>query len=215
MLFLLAPPVMTAVAVIGAATLLIAGFSALVQHDLKRVLAYSTISQIGYMFLALGVGAWSAAMFHFMTHAFFKALLFLAAGAVIHALHHEHDMFKMGGLRKRLPLVFWTFVAGAASLAALPLVTSGFYSKDLILWSAWSDGASAAVGRGHCGCTHHRALHRPHGLRDLLRRSEDARRPRSWQAHDVPLSCWRFSRRSRDLSKRRTRSAMSRCSRSC
>ncbi|MES2922064.1 MAG: NADH-quinone oxidoreductase subunit L [Verrucomicrobiota bacterium] len=139
-IFLLAPAVMTAVAVIGSATMLMAGCSALVQHDLKRVLAYSTISQLGYMFLALGVGAWSAAMFHFMTHAFFKALLFLAAGAVIHALHHEHDMFKMGGLRKRLPAVFWTFVIGAASLAALPLVTSGFYSKELILWSAWSSG---------------------------------------------------------------------------
>ena len=92
---------MFAVAVIGAATLLVAGFSALVQRDIKRVLAYSTISQLGYMFLALGVGAWSAAMFHFMTHAFFKALLFLGAGAVILALHHEQDMFKMGGLRTR------------------------------------------------------------------------------------------------------------------
>jgi len=137
-IFLLAPVVMTIVAVIGATTMLLAGCSALVQHDLKRVLAYSTISQLGYMFLALGVGAWTAAMFHFMTHAFFKALLFLAAGAVIHALHHEHDMFKMGGLRKRLPVVFWTFLIGAASLAALPLVTSGFYSKELILWSAWA-----------------------------------------------------------------------------
>jgi formate hydrogenlyase subunit 3/multisubunit Na+/H+ antiporter MnhD subunit len=87
------------VAVVGAATLLLAGFSALVQNDIKRVLAYSTISQIGYMFLALGVGAWSAAMFHFMTHAFFKALLFLGAGAVIEAMHHEQNIFKMGGLR--------------------------------------------------------------------------------------------------------------------
>ncbi len=137
-LFTLAPPVQTAVAVIGAATLLLAGFSALVQSDLKRVLAYSTISQIGYMFLALGVGAWSAAIFHFMTHAFFKALLFLGAGMVITSLHEEHNMFKMGGLRTQLPLVFWTFVAGALSLSALPLVTAGFYSKDLILWEVWS-----------------------------------------------------------------------------
>ena len=98
-LFELAPVVQHAVAVIGAATLLVAGSSALVQRDIKRVLAYSTISQIGYMFLALGVGAWSAAMFHFMTHAFFKALLFLGAGVVILAQHHEHDMFKMGGSR--------------------------------------------------------------------------------------------------------------------
>jgi NADH-quinone oxidoreductase subunit L len=139
-LFMLAPAVMTVVACIGAATMLMAGCSALVQRDLKRVLAYSTISQLGYMFLALGVGAWTAAMFHFMTHAFFKALLFLGAGAVINALHHEHDMFKMGGLREKLPAVFWPFVIGAASLAALPLVTSGFYSKELILWSAWAGG---------------------------------------------------------------------------
>jgi NADH-quinone oxidoreductase subunit L len=137
-LFMLAPAVQTAVAVIGALTLLVAGFAALVQHDIKRVLAYSTISQIGYMFVALGVGAYSAAMFHFMTHAFFKALLFLGAGVLIHCLHHEHDMFRMGGLRKLMPVTFWTFAAGAASLSALPLVTAGFYSKDMIIWSAWS-----------------------------------------------------------------------------
>jgi NADH-quinone oxidoreductase subunit L len=135
-LFELAPAAQTTVAVIGALTLLLAGFSALTQYDLKRVLAYSTISQIGYMFLALGVGAWSAAIFHFMIHAFFKALLFLGAGAVIMALHHEHDMFKMGGLRKRMPVIFWTFLIGSASLAALPFVTAGFYSKDQILWYA-------------------------------------------------------------------------------
>ena len=118
--------------------MLIAGFSALAQHDLKRVLAYSTISQIGYMFLALGIGAWSAAIFHFMIHAFFKALLFLAAGAVIHLLHDEHDMFRMGGLRKKCRLSFITFLIGAASLSALPLITAGFYSKDQILWFGWS-----------------------------------------------------------------------------
>ena len=137
-LFELAPAVMLAVAVIGAVTLLLAGFSALTQSDIKRVLAYSTISQIGYMFLALGVGAWSAAIFHFATHAFFKALLFLGAGVVILSLHEEHSMFKMGGLRKQLPLTFWTFLIGAASLSALPLITAGFYSKDLILWQAYS-----------------------------------------------------------------------------
>ncbi len=142
-LFILAPPVQTAVAVVGAATLLLAGFSALTQRDIKRVLAYSTISQIGYMFLALGVGAWSAAIFHFMTHAFFKALLFLGAGVVILGLHHEHDMFKMGGLRKQLPLTFWTFLVASASLAAVPLVTAGFYSKDLILFEAWSSTAGS------------------------------------------------------------------------
>jgi NADH-quinone oxidoreductase subunit L len=137
-LFALAPVVQAAVAIIGALTLLVAGFSALTQHDLKRVLAYSTISQIGYMFLALGVGAWSAAVFHFMIHAFFKALLFLGAGVVILLLNQEHDMSKMGGLWKKLPVVFVTFLIGSASLSALPLVTAGFYSKDQILWFTWS-----------------------------------------------------------------------------
>lgn len=135
-LFELSPLSMSLISVIGVITLLMAGFSALYQTDLKRVLAYSTISQIGYMFLALGLGAWSAAIFHFFTHAFFKALLFLGAGAVIESLHHEQNMFKMGGLRKKLPVVFVTFLIGAASLAALPLITAGFYSKDQIVWLA-------------------------------------------------------------------------------
>jgi NADH-quinone oxidoreductase subunit L len=142
-IFQLSPVTQMIIAIIGAATLIIAGLSAIVQYDIKRVLAYSTMSQIGYMFLALGVGAWSAAVFHFMIHAFFKALLFLAAGAIIEALHHEHNMFKMGGLKKSLPVIFWTFLIGSASLAALPLITAGFYSKDQILWYSWaSDGGS-------------------------------------------------------------------------
>jgi NADH-quinone oxidoreductase subunit L len=137
-LFMLSPTAMAIVATIGALTLLIAGISALYQRDIKRVLAYSTISQIGYMFLALGVGAWSAGVFHFMIHAFFKALLFLGAGAVILALHHEQDMFKMGGLKKKLPVIYWTFLIGCGSLAALPLITAGFYSKDSILWYSFA-----------------------------------------------------------------------------
>lgn len=137
-IFELSPIAQMTVAIIGAATLLIAGFSACTQYDIKRVLAYSTISQIGYMFLALGLGAWTAAIFHFMIHAFFKALLFLAAGAIIEALHHEHNMFKMGGLKNKMPVIFWTFLIGSASLAALPLISAGFYSKDAILWYAWS-----------------------------------------------------------------------------
>lgn len=137
-IFELAPLAQFVVGVVGAVTLLIAGFSALTQYDLKRVLAYSTISQIGYMFLALGVGAWSSAIFHFMIHAFFKALLFLAAGAVIMVVHHEHDMFKMGGLRKKIPIIYLTFLIGAASLAALPLITAGFFSKDQILWLSFA-----------------------------------------------------------------------------
>ena len=139
-LFALAPAVQLAVAAVGAATLFLAAFSALNQHDLKRIIAYSTISQIGYMFLALGVGAWTAAIFHFMTHAFFKSLLFLAAGAVMMRIEDEHDIFRMGGLWRRLPVAFLTFLAGAVSLSALPIATAGFYSKDVILLAAWQSG---------------------------------------------------------------------------
>ncbi len=137
-LFALAPAAQLAVAFVGAATLLVAGFSALTQQDIKRVLAYSTISQIGYMFLALGVGAWQAALFHFMTHAFFKALLFLGAGVIIDALHDEHSIFRMGGLRRELPVTFWTFLIAGCSLAGLPFITAGFFSKDLIIWQSLS-----------------------------------------------------------------------------
>jgi NADH-quinone oxidoreductase subunit L len=139
-LFALAPAVQLAVAALGAFTLLIAAFSALNQHDLKRIIAYSTISQIGYMFLALGVGAWRAAIFHFMTHAFFKSLLFLGAGAVMMRIGDEHDIFRMGGLWRHLPVAFVTFLAGAISLSALPIITAGFYSKDIIMLAAWQSG---------------------------------------------------------------------------
>jgi len=132
-IFALAPVAQTCVLVIGAATLLVAGLSAMVQTDMKRVLAYSTISQIGYMFLALGAGAYTAAMFHFMAHAFFKALLFLSAGAIGYSMDHNHDMFKMGDLKSRLPFIFLVFLIGSSCLAALPLVTAGFYSKEFIL----------------------------------------------------------------------------------
>jgi NADH-quinone oxidoreductase subunit L len=148
-LFSLAPPVQSAVAVIGTVTLLMAGCSALTQTDIKRILAYSTISQIGYMFLALGVGAWSAAIFHLLTHAFFKALLFLAAGAVIYCFHHEHNIFKMGGLARPMPLVLLSFLIGSAALSALPF-TSGYYSKHEILSAVYSVSpglwAAACIG---------------------------------------------------------------------
>ena len=144
-LYALAPQAQQAVATVGIATLLLAGFSALTQWDIKRVLAYSTISQIGYMFVALGVGAWSAAIFHFMTHAFFKALLFLVAGIIINALHHEHSIFRMGGLRKELPVAFWTFLIGGCSLAGLPLITAGFYSKGLIIWEARASAGGSTL----------------------------------------------------------------------
>lgn len=142
-LFVLAPAVLMAVAVLGALTLLLAGFSALVQRDIKRVLAYSTMSHIGYMFVALGVGAWAAAIFHLMAHAFFKALLFLGAGCVIEAVDDEHDIHQMGGLRTKLPVTFWTFLVGGLSMAGLPIVTAGFFSKDLIIWSAWQSERSS------------------------------------------------------------------------
>ena len=134
-LFELAPNVQLLVALIGLATLLIAGFTAMTQHDIKRILAYSTISQIGYMFLGLGVGAWSASIFHLMTHAFFKALLFLGAGTVILSLHHEHDIFKMGGKWRQLPVAFASFMIGSLALAAFPF-TSVYFSKDEILIGA-------------------------------------------------------------------------------
>ncbi|MGU5542904.1 NADH-quinone oxidoreductase subunit L [Aeromonas veronii] len=150
-LFLLVPEILHLVGLVGAITLVLAGFAALVQTDIKRILAYSTMSQIGYMFLALGVGAWEGAIFHLMTHAFFKALLFLSAGAVIVACHHEQNIFKMGGLRKSLPLVYACFLVGGSALAALPLVTSGFYSKDAILWQVEASGQSALLWAGLVG----------------------------------------------------------------
>jgi NADH-quinone oxidoreductase subunit L len=149
-LFELSPLALEWVGWVGAVTLLLAGFTALTQTDIKRVLAYSTMSQIGYMFLALGAGAWSAGIFHLMTHAFFKALLFLSAGAVILAMHHEQDMFKMGGLRDKIPFVFWVFVIGCLGLIAFPL-TSGFFSKDEILWQAWANGHQGLYYAGLLG----------------------------------------------------------------
>jgi NADH-quinone oxidoreductase subunit L len=139
-LFELAPYSLEAVGVIGATTLLLASCAALVQTDIKRILAYSTMSQIGYMFLALGCAAWEASIFHLMTHAFFKALLFLTSGAVILACHHEQDIFKMGGLRRQLPLEYACFLVGGLALSAFPLVTAGYYSKDEILWEAFASG---------------------------------------------------------------------------
>ena len=142
--FLLSQTAMLCVAAVGLVTLFIASFTALVQSDIKRVLAYSTMSQIGYMFFALGVGAWSAGLFHLVTHAFFKALLFLASGSVILAMHHEQNMFKMGGLWKKLPIPFIAMLVGSAALVALPL-TSGFFSKDAILLKAWKSDSDFAT----------------------------------------------------------------------
>ena len=132
-LFVMAPAIMHLVAIGGAATLLLAGCSALTQHDIKRVLAYSTMSQVGYMFLALGVGAWSAAIYHFLTHGLFKSALFLGAGILIHAFNGEHSIFKMGGVRHTLPKTFRFFTFACLTLAAIPPLTIAFNSKDVIL----------------------------------------------------------------------------------
>ena len=136
-LFLLAPVSLAVVAVIGALTALFAASIGLVQNDIKRVLAYSTVSQLGYMFLGCGVGAFAAGIFHLMTHAFFKALLFLGSGSVIHALNGEQDIRKMGGIAKKIPVTHATFLIGALAIAGFPGL-AGFFSKDEILWKAFS-----------------------------------------------------------------------------
>src|ERR1700727_1779844 len=132
-LFWRSPFALAVVAIIGAATAIFAACIGVVQHDIKRVLAYSTISQLGYMFLACGVGAYASAVFHLMTHAFFKALLFLGAGSVIHSIGGEQDIWKMGGLRKHLPKTYWSMLAACLAISAIPPF-SGFFSKEEILW---------------------------------------------------------------------------------
>jgi len=138
-LFSHAPETLTIVAIIGVLTALMAGTIGLVQNDIKRVLAYSTVSQLGYMFLAMGVGAYSAGIFHLYTHAFFKALLFLGSGAVIHALAGEQDLRRMGGLKHDLPITYWTFLIGALAIAGVPGL-AGFFSKDEILYRTFASG---------------------------------------------------------------------------
>ncbi len=134
-----APQTLTIVAVVGCATAFFAGTIGLVQNDIKRVLAYSTVSQLGYMFLAMGVGAYAAGVFHLYTHAFFKALLFLGSGAVIHALHGEQDLRNMGGLKNQLPITYWTFLVGAIAISGVPGF-AGFFSKDEILARTFTSG---------------------------------------------------------------------------
>jgi NADH-quinone oxidoreductase subunit L len=143
-LYVLSPEAMGVVAVVGAVTAIFAASIGLVQNDIKRVLAYSTVSQLGYMFLGLGVGAFTAGIFHLMTHAFFKALLFLGSGSVIHALGGEQDLRKMGGLKGKIRTTWWTMLVGTVAIAGFPPL-AGFFSKDEILWQAW------ASERGHVG----------------------------------------------------------------
>src|ERR1051326_198385 len=136
-IFTLTPQVLTIVASVGAFTAIFAATIGLVQNDIKRVLAYSTVSQLGYMFLALGVGAYWVAVFHLFTHAFFKALLFLCSGSVIHAMGGEQDMRRMGALKDKIPITHWTMWVGSVAIAGIPGL-AGFFSKDEILWQAYS-----------------------------------------------------------------------------
>ena len=150
------------------------------QNDIKRVLAYSTVSQLGYMFLACGVGAFAAGIFHLMTHAFFKALLFLGSGSVIHAMSGEQDMRKMGGLKKKLPWTHRTMLIGCIAIAGIPPL-AGFFSKDEILWSAFKIGGYGrlvwAIGFARRG--HDRLLHVPALPHDVQRHASAARTSRS------------------------------------
>ena len=177
-LFSHAPQTLTIVAVIGAATALMAGTIGLVQNDIKRVLAYSTVSQLGYMFLAMGVGAYAAGIFHLYTHAFFKALLFLGSGAVIHALAGEQDLRNMGGLKKELPITYWTFLIGALAIAGVPLL-AGFFSKDEILFATFASGHTPAVGRRPADVAADGDLHVPAGVPDVPRRAARSARRRA------------------------------------
>jgi NADH-quinone oxidoreductase subunit L len=143
-LYNLSPTAMNVVALVGAATMVVGATIALTQTDIKRVVAYSTVSQLGYMVMACGLGAYASGMYHLLTHGAFKALLFLGCGSVIIALHHEQDMRHMGGLKDKLPVTYWTFVVGSLTLAGFPL-TAGFFSKDDLLVSAWSSGPLGQV----------------------------------------------------------------------
>jgi len=146
-LFAMSPTTMAVVAGIGITTALIAGTIGIVQNDIKKVLAYSTVSQLGFMFTALGVGAFTAGVFHVMTHAFFKALLFLGSGSVIHGMHEEQDIQKMGGLKKYMPTTYKTFLIGTLAISGIPFF-SGFFSKDEILWMGFLNGSPILWGVG-------------------------------------------------------------------
>jgi NADH-quinone oxidoreductase subunit L len=141
----MAPVTLGVILVVATATSFFAATIGLAQNDIKKVLAYSTVSQLGYMFMAMGVGAFMVGIFHVMTHAFFKALLFLGSGSVIHALHHEQDMTRMGGLRAKMPITAITYLIGAFAIAGFPLIFAGFFSKDEILWQVFSSPAGHPV----------------------------------------------------------------------
>ena len=168
-LFSMSPFTMGVIAVIGGLTALFAATIGVAQNDIKKVLAYSTVSQLGYMFAAVGVGAYAAGVFHLMTHAFFKACLFLGSGSVIHAMGGEQDMRKMGGLRHKMPITFWTFVAATLALMGV-FPFAGFFSKDEIIWQAFARRALRGVGVAPDRRRIHRLLHVAPGVHDLFRR---------------------------------------------
>ena len=168
-LFSMSPFTMGVIALIGGLTALFAATIGVAQNDIKKVLAYSTVSQLGYMFAALGVGAFTAGVFHLMTHAFFKACLFLGSGSVIHAMGGEQDMRKMGGLRHKMPITFWTFVAATFALCGI-FPFAGFFSKDEIIWQAFSHGHFVVWALPAAGRRVHRLLHVAPGVHDILRR---------------------------------------------
>ena len=201
-LFELAPNAQTFVTFIGATTAFFAATIGLVQNDIKRIVAYSTCSQLGYMFVAMGTGAYSVGMFHLFTHAFFKALLFLGSGSVILAMHHEQDIRHMGGLRDKIPFTYWTMVIGTLALTGFPL-TAGYFSKDAIIEAAFvgteSDGALRLRDDGRCGGAD-RVLFLAADLRDLPR--QPARSPslqRGAREPDGDAGAARLSRRRLDL----------------
>ena len=165
------------VAAVGTFTAIFAASIALTQNDIKRVLAYSTLSQLGYMFAALGVGAWTAAIFHLVTHGFFKGLLFLGSGSVIHGVHEEQDMNRMGALWRKMPITHWTMLIGALAIAGIPPL-AGFFSKDEILGEAFKLGFEWVWLIGVVVALHDRVLHVPADGQDVLRR--EPRGPRTW-----------------------------------
>ena len=178
-----APAAMDAIAIVGIATAFFAATIGLVQNDIKKVFAYSTVSQLGYMFVGVGCGAFSAGIWHLMTHAFFKALLFLGAGSVIHALSGEQDLRHMGGLRKKIPWTFWTMMCAAVAIAGVPPF-SGFCSKDAILLAAHAPRAlDVLAGRGDR--RHDGLLRFPRHVPDLLRRLPRPRTSPRIAARDV------------------------------
>ncbi len=192
-LFEHAPITLGVIAAVGAATALFAGTIGLVQNDIKRVLAYSTVSQLGYMFLAMGVGAFGAGVFHLYTHAFFKACLFLGSGAVIHALHGEQDIRHMGGLKKGLPITYWTFLIASIAIAGVPGL-AGFFSKDEILFETFAHGHQVLWVMGVDHLAAHGHLHVPPGVPDLPRhapRRAGRRRSRRPRAPAFARERWR------------------------